>query len=155
MTIKYALTRAEIVRFFLQGLRKSPRLLAIVLICSLWPGLFSLATEGAFSRPLTASDAKVAFVWTIGAFCFFLLLIFVRGKTAERTLSVSEQGISTEIGSIKGQVPWSKVKVVSDTGRYVLIARTNGNAFFIPRRAFSGPEQQLQFMTEISHWRKS
>jgi hypothetical protein len=154
MTIKYSLTRAEIVRFFLQGLGKSPRLLAIVLIFVLWPGMFSLINGGAFSRPLTASDIRVTFAWTIAACSIFLFVIFIRSKTEERTLSVSQEGISTEIGSITGQVPWNKVKVITDAGQYVLIVRTNGNAFSIPNRAFSGPEQKQQFITQISRWRR-
>jgi hypothetical protein len=90
----------------------------------------------------------------MAAFSVFLFLIFIRGKTEERSLSVSEEGISTEIGTIKGQVRWNKVKVIKDAGQYVLIERTNGNAFSIPNRAFSGPEQKHQFITQISSWRK-
>jgi hypothetical protein len=154
MTIKYALTRVEIVRFFLQGLVKSPRLLVIILVFSLWPGFFSLEMKGAFSRPLTVSDANIAFAWAIGTFCFIVLGIFIRGKTDERTLSVSEQGLSTEIGSLKMQIERSKVKSVADAGSCVLIVRANGNAFTIPSRAFSGPDQQAHFIAECSRWRK-
>lgn len=154
MTIKYALSRAEIVRFFLQGLSKSPRLSLIVLICLVWPGFISLSTSGTFSRSLTVNDAKVVFAWMIGAFCLLVLLIFVRGKTDERTLSVSEQGISTQIGKLEGQCPWNKVRIVSDAGQYVLILGTSGNAFFIPNRAFSGPDEKTQFMNEIQGWQK-
>ncbi len=154
MTIKYALTRAEIVRFFLLALSKSPRLLIVVLIASLWPGLVFLGTIGALSRSLTVTDARVAFECTIGAFCFIVLWIYLRGKTDERTLSVSEPGISTAIGSLTGQVPWKKVRTVSGMGRYVLIVRSNGNAFFIPSRAFSGPDQQAEFIAECSRWRR-
>ena len=84
-----------------------------------------------------------------------VLWVFIRGKTAERTLSVSELGISTGIGLISAQVPWSKVRVISDAGEYVLIARTNGNAFFIPSRAFTGPSQKVQFIEEADRWRKA
>ncbi len=64
-------------------------------------------------------------------------------------------GISTEIGSLKGQIPWSKVKEATSTNRFVLIVGVTGNAFFIPSRAFTGPEQQGQFMTHIGQWRSS
>jgi len=37
----------------------------------------------------------------------------------------------------------------------VLIVGTTGNAFLIPERAFSGPEQRAQFVREIKDWKKA
>jgi hypothetical protein len=155
MTIKYALTRVEIVRTFFQGLGSSPRFLAMILIYSAALGVFTMATRGAFSRPLTSLDIIVALAWMAGAFVFMPLWPFVRGKTDVRTLTVSPEGISTEIGSTKGKVPWSKVKLITNTSRYVLIVGATGNAFFIPSRAFQGPDQQAQFTTQIELVAKS
>lgn len=155
MTIEYALTRAEIVRSFFQGLGRSPKFLAIILMYSVGLGLFWLAMGGGFSRPFTVRDALSALALIVGAFLFMPLWIFLRGKTDKRTLNVSQQGISTAIGSLKGQVPWSKVKVVTDTGRYVLIVARTGNAFFIPGRAFSGPDQYAQFIEQVNQWRNA
>ncbi len=153
MTVKYALTRKEIVQFFLQGLGKSPRLLTLVAVSTIFPALIGLEIGGGFNRPLTFVDLRIAGAEMICTFWFLLLWIFLRGKTNERTLSVSELGISTEIGSLRGQVAWSKVSRVSDKGNYVLIVGTSGNAFFIPGRAFSGPAQRAQFITEIARCR--
>jgi hypothetical protein len=83
---------------------------------------------------------------------FLPVMLFIRGKTSKRSLTVSSEGMSTEIGSIKGQIPWHKVKVIVGTDRYVLVSRANGNAFFIPSRAFSGPEHQAEFVTKIQGW---
>ena len=105
MTIKYALTKLEIARSFFRSLGGSPRLLTIVSIYSVGLGLYSLLMRGAFTRSFRADDALFAVASTVGAFLFIPFWVFIRGKTAERTLTVSEKGISTEIGSAKGEIP--------------------------------------------------
>jgi YcxB-like protein len=154
MTIQYALTRGEIVRSYFRSLGSSPKFLSMILIYSVGLGLLSLAISGAFSRSLTTGDAIGAVACAAGAFLFMPLWLFVRGKTDKRTFSISAQGISTEIGSRKGAVPWGKVRLVENAGRHVLIVGATGNAFLIPTRAFNGPEQQAQFVQEIANWRK-
>jgi hypothetical protein len=52
-----------------------------------------------------------------------------------------------------GEIPWSKVRLVTDAGNHVLIVGTTGNAFTIPGRAFQGPEQKAQFIDRIDSWR--
>jgi hypothetical protein len=152
MTIEYALTRVEIVRGFLRSLRSSPRYLVTVLFYAPVMSGIVLAGTGAFSRPLTPRDAVTA-VLTAAVFMLFLpVMLFIRGKTSNRSLTVSAEGISTEIGSLKAQIPWRKVKVILETDRYILISRASGSAFFIPSRAFSGPEQKAEFVTKIKHW---
>jgi len=127
----------------------------MILIYSGALGLFSLAIRGVFSRPLVLGDVIAFLAWMVGAFLFMPLWLFIRGKTSERTLTVSPEGISTDIGSLEGQVPWSKVKLVEKTGRDVLIVGAAGNAFFIPSRVFQGPEQQTQFIAQIDSWRNA
>ena len=85
-------------------------------------------------------------------FCFLIAMVFVRGKTEERTLSVSEHGITTQIGSMDAQLPWTKVKEVKDSGTYILIVGRTGNSFFVPARAFRGTEQRNEFLSEIRRW---
>lgn len=154
MTVEYALKRAEIVWFFLQGLLKSPKLLGTVVVYSLIPGLLSLAFRGASSQSLNTADLGVAVRWALGTFCFMFLWVFLRAKTEQRTLTVSESGISTVIGSQRGRVPWNKVRAVTEAGQSVLIVLSNGNSFSVPSRAFSGPEERAQFLDEIERWRK-
>ena len=85
---------------------------------------------------------------------FFLLLawVFFRAKTSERILTISDQGIYTEIGQIRANYPCPKVKEVKDVQKYVLLVNRSGNAFFIPNRAFEDPEQRSQFLHESSRW---
>jgi hypothetical protein len=89
----------------------------------------------------------------LGAVLFMPVGLFLRAKTDERTLTVSPEGISTEIGSLKGQIPWRKVDAVTDTGPHVLVVGTTGNAFFIPNRAFREPGQKAEFLALIERWR--
>lgn len=155
MTVKYALSRAEIVRVFFAGLAQSPTILALVLLFTLLPAAVSLATALTSNRTTVARNVLVAVAWAIGMFCFVIAMVFVRGKTAERTLSVSEHGISTQIGSIDAEVPWAKVKEVKDSGSYILIVGRSGNSFFVPSRAFSGAAERNQFLSEIRRWHRT
>ena len=152
MTIKYALTRLEIVRVFLASVGRSPRILTIVLVFSLLPGMASSARALASWRTLLTRDVFLAIAWALGMFCFVIAMVFVRGKTQERTLSISEQGISTHIGYIDAQLPWSGVKEVRDSGSYILIVGRTGNSFFVPPRAFQGPAERSRFLSDIRRW---
>jgi len=121
----------------------------MILIYSVALGIFSLVARGGLSRSPTRQDVITAFAWMVGAFVFMPVWLFIRGKTDERILTISPEGIATEIGTLKGQLPWSKIKLVTETNRHVLIVGATGNAFFIPSRAFKAPGQQAEFMTQI------
>lgn len=88
-------------------------------------------------------------------FCFVIARVFVRGKTEERTLSVSEHGISTQMGSIDARLTWTNVKEVKDSGTYILIIGHTGNSFFVPSRAFRGVEERTEFLSEIRRWHRA
>jgi hypothetical protein len=153
MELKYSLTRTEIVLTFLNGLINSPQLLARVLIYCLVLGILAVIMSGAFSGRLTLGDARLIVPWTISAFCFVVVWVFIRAKTAERTLNVTESGISTRIGRLDGRVSWAKVADVKNTDQHVLIVGSSGNSFFIPNRAFSSPDQKLKIISDMNRWR--
>ncbi|HWE83762.1 MAG TPA: YcxB family protein [Terracidiphilus sp.] len=155
MEIRYSLTRAEIFLSFLQAMAKSPKLLAKVLVFCLLPGAVGVTVSGVLTRRLTFGDAVSIILWMIGAFCFMVLWLFIRGKTAERTLSVSEAGISTTIGKLRGEIAWGKIADVKEAGRHILVIGSSGNAFFIPDRAFSSPDQKMKFISDVREWRGS
>lgn len=155
MTIKYTLTRTEIVKFFLQSISRSPRLLVIILLIVSWPALIHNVIAGSLSKGLTIKDVISFCEWSAGAFVLIVFWVYLRAKVTERIMTTSEQGISTEIGSLKGEVTWDKISTVRNSAQYVLIVRSTGNAFFVPSHAFSGPEHQTQFVAEIDHWRNS
>lgn len=152
MTISYSLTRLEIVRTYLYAIPRSPRILTVVLIVSAWPGLEWLYIKGAFSHGLRIVDAIAASFWMLGAFFLLLLWIFIRAKTKVRTLSISERGIYTEIGRIKAEYPWTRVKEIKDIVSYILVVNRSGNAFFIPNRAFTDGDQRAAFLQAMNQW---
>jgi YcxB-like protein len=152
MTIEYALTRTEIVQGFFRSLASSPKYLLTILLYALTMSGIVLVSRGAFSRSLTLTDAISAALAAGGFFIFLPAMLFIRGKTTRRSLTASSEGMSTEIGSLKGQISWRKVKVIVGTDRYVLVSCANGNAFFIPSRAFSSPEYQAEFVAKIQGW---
>ena len=152
LSIEYALTRGEIFRAFLQSAAGSPRYLLTIILNSVTFGVITLLFRAAPLARLTMRDAISALTWTLGLLLLMPLWIFIRAKTDRRTLTISRDGITTEIGRHNGKVPWPKVKIITETPRFVLIARTNGNAFFIPDRAFSGVDQRQHFVTEIRRW---
>lgn len=88
-------------------------------------------------------------------FSFVIGRIFVRGKTTERTLSVSEQGIFSDADNIQARLPWTSVKEVKDSGTYILIEGRSGNSFFVPSGAFRGSDERKQFLSEIRRWHRA
>lgn len=149
LTVEYALTRPEILRSFLHSVAEVPKYRVTILLYSAAIGVLTLLLRATLSQSLALKDVIIAVAYAAGFLVFIPLWTLVRGKTANRTLTVSRDGISTEIGRLSTHVPWDKVKVVADTPQFVLIGRTNGNAFFIPNRAFSGPEHRRHFLTEV------
>lgn len=152
LTIEYALTRSEIFRWFWPSIARSPKFRNIILLYSIAIGLITPLVGVFFSQPLRERDLFSAALWAVGFFLFVPLWMFIRGKTAKRTITASRDGISTEISRIKAQIPWNKVRTVTETPQFILIAHTNGNAFFIPNRAFSGPDQKGLFLTAVRNW---
>lgn len=61
-------------------------------------------------------------------------------------------GLSTSIGKKSADIPWKKVKIVKDSGTFVLIAGINGNGFFIPGRAFASPDDHARFVEQVRIW---
>jgi hypothetical protein len=152
ITVEYALTRGEVAGGLLRSVAQSPKYRGKILLYSVGTGVFTLLFHGRVSRSVTPRDVMIAVGWTIGFLLVLPLGMFIRAKTAKRTLKVSRGGIWTEIGRSRKQYAWKKIGEVTDTRQFILIALTNGNAFFIPHRAFPGVEQREQFLTETRRW---
>jgi len=154
ITVEYALTRGEILRSYLRSIIRSPALRNRVLFYGILIGSLELILQTIRSRSLTLAGAMIAIATVV---CYLLLVslgVFLRGKTAKRTLTISRDGIYTEIGRIKANVSWNQVRSVAGTPNFVLIVRTNGNSFFVPDRAFSGAVDRALFLSEIESWRR-
>jgi hypothetical protein len=152
MTVEYALTRREVLISVLRSLAQSPRFRGTILLYAAAIAAMTLLIRASILHSLTAEDALIATASGLGYLVFISVWVTIRAKTSKRTLTVSSDGISTEVGRLKGQIPWAKIKSVEDTSKFVLIARTNGNAFFIPNRALSSPDHRNEFLAKISSW---
>ena len=155
LSVQYTLTRGEVLRSFLRSVAESPKYRRTMILYSFVIGVSTLLIRVTPLRSATVKDALVALAVSVGILVFIPLWIFVRAKTAQRILTISRDGISTEIGRLRGQIPWDKVKIVKETPQFVLISRSNGNAFFIPQRAFSGSEHQRRFVSALTDWMRA
>ena len=155
MTINYSLTRFEIVRTFVAVLPRSPIIFTVVFIASAWPGFVLLFSKHEFSNGLVIWDFFAALIYAAVTFLLLLIWVFLRAKTKERTLTISEQGVHTEIGKIKADYPWTKVKQIKDVQQYLLVVNRAGNAFFIPNRAFTSAQARTEFLELANEWRRA
>ena len=149
MTIRYSLTRLEVVRTYLFVIPRSPRIAILVFMICAWLGSVHIATTLIYSHSLDAGDILYAVLSAVVVFCLLLAWVFLRAKTGERTMSVSDQGIDTEIGRRKAICSWGKVKQVRDLGHYILIVTHSGNAFFVPERAFPDGNGKTAFLNAL------
>lgn len=74
-------------------------------------------------------------------------------KPKERTLSVNENGIDTEIGRIKAHIGWNEVSKVEEASQAILITRKrSGNALIVPKRAFQSQQEHEAFYKAAKDW---
>ena len=154
MTIEYALTRSEIVRCYLKSLARSRRLLFTTLAYSAAAGILVLFLRRRPSHPLGEADFLVALMAPVIFLVLMPLSLWLTGKTAKRTLTVTPDDISTKIGAMNERIPWRQIKLIQDCGEFILIARKSGNSFFIPNRAFSGNAQRTEFQDLTTLWHR-
>jgi hypothetical protein len=93
----------------------------------------------------------VAFVVFCTSSVVFSQLAF---KSAERTLTVDEQGWSTQIGTRTGAKKWNETAPVYEQSDAIVIANKGGNALIIPRRAFSSDAERSKFLLDVTSWQK-
>ena len=153
ITIDYALTRGEVAASYLRAIRESPEYLRSVVTMAAAIGLGQMALRALFFRRLGGPEILSAIIVFATILVLLPIALFLTAKTDRRTLAISPAGISTVIGKRSGQIPWSSVKVVRNASTFVLIARTNGNAFFIPDRAFARPDDRARFLEQMNLWR--
>jgi len=153
VTVKYALTRAEIFRALFKSFKTSPKFLAMIILFSIVLGFLPLLTGGS-SRPLGFSDLRSLCASSGVAFLFLISWTVIRGKKDERALTISTFGVSTQIGSQAADIPWASIAFISPAKNHLLIVRKTGNAFFIPGRAFADAAQQERFVELVEAWRR-
>ena len=152
ITVEYALTRREILYYFVRATARSARLFSPLLLFAVVAGIANLITRGVSLHSLQPSDFASAAAWALGALVFMAAWIFIRGKTSTRTLTISPTGIYTEIGKLRSETPWQKVIEVNDGSRFVLISCSNRNSYFIPERAFATTADRTTFVSAAQSW---
>jgi hypothetical protein len=103
-------------------------------------------------RGMPSQALQFAVVVVIGLIPLFGFISFpmLKFKPQMRTLTVDDRGIETTIGAINASVPWKDISEVREDGEYLIIRRTNQNAFIVPPRAFAGVEDRTQFREFVS-----
>jgi YcxB-like protein len=153
ITIDYALTRGEVARSYVRAIRESPEYLRRVITMAAVVGLGQMCLRALFSRRLGGPEILSAVIVFAVILALLPIALFLTAKTDRRTLAISPAGISTSIGKRSAHIPWSSVKIVRNAGTFILVARTNGNAFFIPDRAFANPDDRARFLEQMGLWR--
>lgn len=148
MTVRYALTRTEMMTALWYSAKYSSRLRRRILVLPAFVAVASLLGAYLGRRVVTTADLAIAAAYAVGALLLMPLLVAARTKTQERVLELTPEGITTRLGALRGTVPWRAVAFVHDVGRFVVIAGTNMNAFLIPNRAFADDRERTQFMSE-------
>ena len=60
--------------------------------------------------------------------------------------------MDTLIGKKSSSLKWEETTAIEDTPDLTTIARKNGGAFLIPRRAFKSDNERSEFLASIRMW---
>ena len=75
-------------------------------------------------------------------------------KSAERTLEIGPEGLSTQIGKTSGSRRWGDIATIQLEAGKIIITGKRGNAFIIPASAFPNNEAKQQFFNDIQQWHR-
>ena len=145
MIIEYQIKRIDVVKAYFYNLRYSSRTQLIVFGFAIFIALQILFVRRFSSDSLNVSDYITALVYAIGATLLLPVISFVTAKTQKRSMSIDQQGIETQIGSKKGEIPWTAIAKVTESNDRIVITGKNANAFTIPASAFLNKEKQTEF----------
>ena len=146
LTVEYALSRREIVRGYFYSWRYSASFRWRMMFVALAVGLLSVGERWLVTGAVGASDLRAGLLWAIGLFVFMPFWFALRLKREKRSLELSDGGLDTVIGDRALHVPWSALAAVVDAREFVIIARRNMNAFYIPARAFADGQERARFV---------
>lgn len=142
ISISYASRRDEVWRWYWQAWRRGLwRTHLLIFAAVFWAA--AVAIYGGIPNRLGSFVILVliGIVPLIG----FVLFPMLKFKSQQRTLTVDNDGIETSIGSIQATIPWPEVTEVWVDGDYLVIERTNRNAFIVPARAFYDADSRVAF----------
>jgi hypothetical protein len=148
ITLRYTSARSEVWQWYWRLWRKrfwmhhAYYVLCILIIAISLDGHWPPRKEGVLIGLLIAAVM-------IASFIAFPQIMF---KPEERTLTISEDGITTAIGKKTGSATWKDIAAIQDLPQVMAVLRKNGNAFLIPRRAFNSENEKSNFLTAVRSW---
>jgi hypothetical protein len=151
ITIEYSTSRAEIWRWYWrawarpQGLWRYHIFIAVCVFMVFY--LFKHQGQDALRLATTGGLVALALVLAL-----FPLWPQLRFKLELRTLSVDPLGISTKVGTWHAVIPWTEVGRITPVADEIFIEGKNGNAFIVPNRAFTAPQQRVEFLERVGQW---
>ena len=147
MTVRYRSSRKEVNEWYWKQWRAKLWLyhlgffvLTIVIFVGRWP-------------PRASSDVLRGVIAGLCVVLVFVAFPQIMFKPKERTLTVNENGIDTEIGKLKRHIGWHEVSKVEEASQAILIVRKrSGNAFIVPKRAFPSAQEREEFYKAAKDW---
>lgn len=140
-TVQYCITSKDLDAAW----KKAPGTKKFVFLTA--TGLFALGILPAIlTHALTREAVVTSIVIAVAYFFLFRYGLRLFLKRELRTLTISSETISTQIGEKSGAIPWSKVAKVSSTADHVFIVGRNHNVFTIPVSAFEGKTERQRFI---------
>lgn len=142
-TIQYRASRKEIWAWYRVAWRR--RLWKVHVGVFMAVFLYEFAVLGGFAAPSAKAWLLAGAIALVapGLMALTPLLLF---KPQMRQLTIDPGGLTTQIGAKSGHVPWAAVESIADTGEFIVITGTDGNAFIVPQRAFSSALERTAFV---------
>jgi hypothetical protein len=145
-TLSYRSTRGDVWRWYWRMWRRKFWLVQLLLSVCIVVVMFQITRGSLFSLLLLL---VLCFVGAIVVFSSVPQILF---KSATRTLSVSESGWVTTVGSKSGARHWNEIGPIEENATHVILTTWSGSAMLIPKTAFTTEEQAQQFVAQARQW---
>jgi hypothetical protein len=164
-SVKYSLTRGDILRWHLRILIRNRVLIALGLIVSLfivWKDLHdpALASQSTGFKILYAVFYTVAIFGFVGGATMLMMLLMVMGKKyrgliGSHELQIHDDGLVERSDFNESLHRWTGFHKVISTKRYLYIYVTDNIVHIVPRRFFSSEQEERTFRDELERRMKS
>jgi hypothetical protein len=146
MVIEYTATPKDVAALYSYARKHSVKLALISYGLPIGLAVVVLVERLSPRHPLALADWTIALIWGVVLFFALPLILRLRTKKDKRTLSIQPDKLSTRIGTLSGDVPWTKVGSLYVTDEHIFVMRKNMNGFAIPRRAFIDGAERTEFI---------
>lgn len=154
MTVTYALRRRDVwnAYWFTWRTGWTLKLSQLFIVGCIF---FVVVSRRAVGRPPNRADVVVAAIWAIPVLLFLPIYPLLRFKSQMRTLTISPQGIHTQIGNLSREISWRAIGRMRREGDRLYIVGKTGNSFAVPDHAFSSTLDRDAFETAAREWWKT